>query len=82
MVKVARQNEYYLPYVVFISRVLTFHDIDIINEVTISCNKKNVIEKLFLDHMGLRKSVEGWVFKDEYCPRTDEADPVSIDASR
>lgn len=55
---------------------------DITNEVTISCNKKNVIEKLFLDHMGLRKSVEGWVFKDEYCPRTDEADPVSIDASR
>lgn len=32
--------------------------------------------------MGLRKSIKGWIFKDEYYPRTDEADPISIDASR
>ncbi|KOM48360.1 hypothetical protein LR48_Vigan07g206400 [Vigna angularis] len=51
MIKVVRQKKYYLPYAVFISRIMRFHDVDITNEVTICCNKKDVIEKLFLDHI-------------------------------
>ncbi|KOM29677.1 hypothetical protein LR48_Vigan743s001000 [Vigna angularis] len=82
MIKVARKKEYYLPYVVFISRILRFHGVDITNEVTICCNKKDGIEKLFLDHIGLRKSEEGWIFKDEYYPGTDEFNPVNIDISK
>ncbi|KOM48033.1 hypothetical protein LR48_Vigan07g173700 [Vigna angularis] len=82
MMKVAKKNEYHLPYVVFISRILRLQNVDITNEITIVDNKKNVIEKLFLEHSGLRKSKEGWIFKDEFCPDTDKVDPINIDKSR
>ncbi|KOM48093.1 hypothetical protein LR48_Vigan07g179700 [Vigna angularis] len=82
MRKVAKKNEYHLPYAVFINRILRLQSVDITNEITIIDNKKNVIEKLFLEHSGLRKGKEGWIFKDELCPDTDEVDPINTDKSR
>lgn len=32
--------------------------------------------------MGLKKSEEGWIFKGEYYPSTDEVNLVKIDTSR
>lgn len=82
MMKVVRQKEYHRPYAIFISQIPRFHDVGITNEITICCNKKNVIEKLFLDHLSLRKNEEGWIFKDLYCRGTDEVNLVNIDLSR
>ncbi|WVZ05058.1 hypothetical protein V8G54_018404 [Vigna mungo] len=64
MTKVTRQQEYNLPYVVFISKVLMYHGVNVSNEVIISCIKKNVFEKLFLDHIGLRRN-------ENFRPRSD-----------
>ncbi|KOM43583.1 hypothetical protein LR48_Vigan05g118800 [Vigna angularis] len=82
MMKVAKKNEYHLPYVVFISKILRLQNVDITNEITIVGNKRNVIEKLFLEHSGLRKSKEGWIFKEKFCSDTDKVDPINIDKSR
>ncbi|KOM41083.1 hypothetical protein LR48_Vigan04g128100 [Vigna angularis] len=30
----------------------------------------------------LAKKKEGWIFKDEHCPGTDEVNPINIDTSR
>lgn len=68
MIKVTRQQDYHLPYVVFISRVLRHHGVNVSNEVTIGCTKKNVIEKMFLDHMELRRDEHCWFFEDEHHP--------------
>ncbi|KOM48048.1 hypothetical protein LR48_Vigan07g175200 [Vigna angularis] len=78
----ALQTNIHLPYVVFISRILRLQNVDIKNEITIGDNKKKVIEKLFLEHSGLRKRKEGWIFKDKVCPETDKVDPVNIDMSK
>lgn len=72
MLKIAKQKEYHLPYVVLISRILRLQNVDTTNEITNSCSKKNLIEKLFLDHMRLIKSKKGWIFKEEYLPGIDE----------
>ncbi|WVZ17477.1 hypothetical protein V8G54_010459 [Vigna mungo] len=32
--------------------------------------------------MGLRKDVDDYLFKDEHCPGTEEAEPINIDISR
>ncbi|KOM34691.1 hypothetical protein LR48_Vigan02g084100 [Vigna angularis] len=80
--KVTKKNEYNLPYVVFISKILRLQNVDIKNEITIGDNKKNVIKKLFLEHSGLRKSKEGWFFKDEFFPDIDKVDPTNIDKSK
>ncbi|KOM26485.1 hypothetical protein LR48_Vigan277s000500 [Vigna angularis] len=74
--------EYHLPYDVFISRVLRYHEVDVSNEVTIGCTKKNMIEKLFLDHMWLKRNENGWFFKDEQRPKTEEAQSINIDVSK
>ncbi|KOM25721.1 hypothetical protein LR48_Vigan176s001700 [Vigna angularis] len=55
MTKITKQQVYHLPYVVFINRILRHHGVDVSNEVTLGCSKKNTIEKLALHHMGLRK---------------------------
>ncbi|KOM48460.1 hypothetical protein LR48_Vigan07g216400 [Vigna angularis] len=65
MTKITRQHVYHLPYVVFISRILRHHGVYVSNEVTLGCSKKNMIEKMALHHMGLRKDEKGWSFKDE-----------------
>ncbi|KOM58410.1 hypothetical protein LR48_Vigan11g144400 [Vigna angularis] len=81
MVKVHKQRIYHLLYVVFISKVLRHYYIDLTNEVTMSCSKKNMIEKLALHHMGLRKNENGWVFKDEHVVIVEEAEPLNVDKS-
>ncbi|KOM48286.1 hypothetical protein LR48_Vigan07g199000 [Vigna angularis] len=82
MLKCAKQKEYHLQYGVFISRILRKQNVDITNEKTICRNKKNVLEKMFLDSVGFRKVKEGWVFKDEYIPSTKEMNPQNVDLSR
>ncbi|KOM55899.1 hypothetical protein LR48_Vigan10g179100 [Vigna angularis] len=82
MIKVTRQNEYHLLYVVLISRVLRFHGVDVTNEMTIGCTKTNVTEKLFLDHMGLRRNENGWSYKDGNHLETEEVEPINVDTSR
>ncbi|KOM55477.1 hypothetical protein LR48_Vigan10g136900 [Vigna angularis] len=76
--KIAKQKEYNLPYGVFISKILRMQNVDITNERTICYNKKNVLEKLFLDFVGFRKVKEGWIFKDEYIPSTKEMNPLNM----
>ncbi|KOM28591.1 hypothetical protein LR48_Vigan553s002000 [Vigna angularis] len=70
MLKCAKQKEYHLPYGVFISRILRMQNVDITNENTIYCNENNVLERLFLDSVGLRKLKEE--FMDERFKRLDE----------
>ncbi|KOM34923.1 hypothetical protein LR48_Vigan02g107300 [Vigna angularis] len=82
MLKFAKQKKYHLPYGVFISKILRMQNVDITHERTICCNKQNVLEELFLDSVGFRKGKEGWIFKDEYIPGTDEMNPINIDSSR
>ncbi|KOM50081.1 hypothetical protein LR48_Vigan08g090800 [Vigna angularis] len=77
----AKHKEYYLLYVVFISRILRIKNVVITNEMTICCNKRNILEKLFLNSVGLKKSKDGWLFKDKYIPGTDEVNPVNVDTS-
>lgn len=82
MIKIAKQKEYHQPYVVLISRILRIQNVDITNERKICCNKRNALEKLFLDSVGLTKSKEGWIFKDEYLPGTNEMNHINVDTSR
>lgn len=81
MVKVSKQNMVILPYAVFLSKVMRHYFIDLTDEVTLSCSKKNLIEKLALHHMGLRKSEIGWTFKDEHVPMVEEVEPLKVDKS-
>ncbi|KOM50032.1 hypothetical protein LR48_Vigan08g085900 [Vigna angularis] len=82
MIKFAKQKEYHLPYAVFISMILRIQNVDITNEMMICCNKRNNLEKMFLNSIGLRKSKDGWLFKDEYISSTDEVKPMNVDTSR
>ncbi|KOM48468.1 hypothetical protein LR48_Vigan07g217200 [Vigna angularis] len=81
MIKVSKQRIDSLPYTVFLSKVMRNHFIDLTNEVTISCNKKNLIGKLALHQMGLRKKENGWSFKDEHMSVVDEVEPLKVDKS-
>lgn len=80
--KITRQQVYHLPYVVFISRLLRHHGLNVSNEVTLSCSKKNMIEKLSLHHIGLRRDEKEWSFKDEHLPEVEEVEPIGVDKSK
>lgn len=82
MVKISKQNMASLPYVVFLSRVMLHHFVNLTNEVTMSYNKTNLISNLALCQMGLRKSKIGWTFKDEQIPTVEEdVVPLKVDKS-
>ncbi|KOM43626.1 hypothetical protein LR48_Vigan05g123100 [Vigna angularis] len=81
MVKVAKQHLASLPYVVFLCKVMRHYFVDLNDEVTLSCSKKNLIEKLTLHHMGLRKNEDGWSFKDEHVLVVEEVEPLKVDKS-
>lgn len=81
VVKINKQYIYHLPYVVFISKVLRHYYIDLTGEVTLDCSKKNIVEKLALHHMGLRKDENGWSFKDEHMPLVEEIEPLRVHKS-
>ncbi|KAG2384495.1 Pentatricopeptide repeat-containing protein [Vigna angularis] len=55
---------------------------DVSNEVTLNCSKKNVIKKLALHYMGLRKDEKGWSFKDEHVVEVEEIEPIGQEALR
>ncbi|WVZ20067.1 hypothetical protein V8G54_007389 [Vigna mungo] len=52
------------------------------NEVTLGCSKKNLIKKLALYHMGLRKDEKDWSFKDEHVLEVEEVEPIGVDKSK
>ncbi|KOM43543.1 hypothetical protein LR48_Vigan05g114700 [Vigna angularis] len=55
----------HLPYVVFISKILTLQGVDVSGEKKCSCNCSNVINRNTLTSIGLVKNTKGWCFKDE-----------------
>ncbi|KAG2396799.1 uncharacterized protein HKW66_Vig0230740 [Vigna angularis] len=64
MIEIESSHGHILPYGVFISRVLKHHQVDLTGEKTIWCTKSNEIGKATLRHNGLKKTKDGWVFKD------------------
>lgn len=62
--------------------MLRHHYIDLTDELTLSCSRKNQSEKLALHHMGLGKNENGWVFKDEHVPIVEEVEPLKVDKSQ
>ncbi|KOM27166.1 hypothetical protein LR48_Vigan404s001700 [Vigna angularis] len=64
MIEIASSHGHILPYGVFISRVLKHHQVDLTSEKKIWCTKSNEIGKATLRHNGLKKTKDGWVFKD------------------
>ncbi|KOM55600.1 hypothetical protein LR48_Vigan10g149200 [Vigna angularis] len=58
------EHGHILPYGVFISRVLKHHQVDLTGEKKIRCTESNKIGKAALKHNGLKKTQDGWVFKD------------------
>ncbi|KOM24987.1 hypothetical protein LR48_Vigan38s000300 [Vigna angularis] len=55
----------HLPYVVFISKILTLQGVDVSGEKKCSCKSSNVINRNTLTSIGLVKTTNGWCFKDE-----------------
>lgn len=53
-----------LPYGVFISKILSLSDINLIGETKVTCNKINLIGKAILTCIGLKKTALGWIFSD------------------
>ncbi|KOM26510.1 hypothetical protein LR48_Vigan280s001000 [Vigna angularis] len=79
MIKITRQQVYHLPYVVFISKVMWYYGVNVSNEITLSCSKKNMTKKMSLHHMGLRRDEKGWPFKDEHLPKIEKVESIGID---
>ncbi|KOM37427.1 hypothetical protein LR48_Vigan03g080900 [Vigna angularis] len=65
MISAGLNQAKYLPYVVFISKILTLQGVDVNGEKKCSCNCSNVINRNTLTSIGLVKSMKGWCFKDE-----------------
>ncbi|KAG2380590.1 uncharacterized protein HKW66_Vig0248980 [Vigna angularis] len=64
MIEIASSHGHILPYGVFISRVLKHHQVDLTSEKKIWCTESNEIGKAKFRHNGLKKTKDGWVFKD------------------
>ncbi|KOM24880.1 hypothetical protein LR48_Vigan10s000900 [Vigna angularis] len=64
MIEIASSDGHILPYGVFISRVLKHRQVDLIGEKKIWCTESNEIGKATLRNNGLKKTKDGWVFKD------------------
>ncbi|KOM25193.1 hypothetical protein LR48_Vigan53s000800 [Vigna angularis] len=64
MIEIASSHGHILPYGIFISRLLKHHQVDLTGEKKIWCTKSNEIGKAALRHNGLKKTKDGWVFKD------------------
>ncbi|KOM50129.1 hypothetical protein LR48_Vigan08g095600 [Vigna angularis] len=65
MIDVGINHGFNLPYGVFISRVLILQGVDIFEEDRLLCNKSQKIGKASLTHIGLKKTADGWFFRDE-----------------
>ncbi|KOM31696.1 hypothetical protein LR48_Vigan01g125100 [Vigna angularis] len=65
MIDVGTKHARHLPYVVFISKILTRQGVDVSGEKKGSCNCSNVINRNTLTFIGLVKTTKGWCFKVE-----------------
>ncbi|KOM37322.1 hypothetical protein LR48_Vigan03g070300 [Vigna angularis] len=65
MIDAGTKHARHLPYVVFISKILTFQGVDVSGEKKCSCNYSNMINRNTLTSIGLVKTTKGWCFKDE-----------------
>ncbi|KOM47934.1 hypothetical protein LR48_Vigan07g163800 [Vigna angularis] len=65
MIDAGTKHARHLPYVVFISKILTLQGVDVSGENKCSCNCSNVINRNSLNSIGLVKTTKGWCFKDE-----------------
>ncbi|KOM27165.1 hypothetical protein LR48_Vigan404s001600 [Vigna angularis] len=65
MIDAGTKHAQHLPYVVFISKILTLQGVDVSVEKKCSCNCSNVINRNTLTSIGLVKTTKGWCFKDE-----------------
>ncbi|KAG2389666.1 uncharacterized protein HKW66_Vig0177390 [Vigna angularis] len=64
MIEIVSSHGHILSYGVFINRVLKHHQVDLTGEKKNWCTKSNEIGKAALRHNGLKKTKDGWVFKD------------------
>ncbi|KOM48373.1 hypothetical protein LR48_Vigan07g207700 [Vigna angularis] len=53
-----------LPYGLFISKVLTLHQVVLTRETRVVCNRTNEIGKAILTCIGMKKNDDGWAFRD------------------
>ncbi|WVY90932.1 hypothetical protein V8G54_036446 [Vigna mungo] len=58
-------RSHYLPYAVFISKILVIQGVNVNGEQRCSCNGTNVINRNTIASLGLVKTVKGWCFKGE-----------------
>ncbi|KOM55793.1 hypothetical protein LR48_Vigan10g168500 [Vigna angularis] len=65
MTNVALRQSHYLPYVVFVSRILVLQGVDSSGEQKCSCNCTNMINRNTIASLGLVKIIKGWCFKGE-----------------
>ncbi|KOM54835.1 hypothetical protein LR48_Vigan10g072700 [Vigna angularis] len=65
MIDAGTKHARHLPYVVFISKIVTLQGVDVSGEKKCSCNCSNVINRNTLTSIGLLKTTKGWCFKDE-----------------
>ncbi|KOM43484.1 hypothetical protein LR48_Vigan05g108800 [Vigna angularis] len=65
MIDAGTKHARHLPYVVFISKILTLQGVDVSGEKKCCCNYSNVINRNTLTSTGLLKTTKGWCFKDE-----------------
>ncbi|KOM31376.1 hypothetical protein LR48_Vigan01g093100 [Vigna angularis] len=65
MMNVVFKKSHYLPYAVFISKVLEIQGVNVNGEQRCSCSGINVINRNTIASLGLVKTVKGWCFKSE-----------------
>ncbi|KOM51771.1 hypothetical protein LR48_Vigan09g043000 [Vigna angularis] len=78
MIEIARLHDHNLPYGVIISSVLKHHQVDLIGENKVRCIKSNEISKAALTFIGLKKTEDGWVFRDEAEPSSVNETPSTF----
>ncbi|KOM35033.1 hypothetical protein LR48_Vigan02g118300 [Vigna angularis] len=64
MIDIGINDEHNLPYGVFIKKVLTLNRVVLIVETKVVCNRTNEIGKAILTCIGMKKIIDGWVFRD------------------
>ncbi|KAG2384652.1 hypothetical protein LR48_Vigan10g123600 [Vigna angularis] len=71
MIEIASHHGHNLPYGVFINSVLKHNQVDLTGEKNFRCTKSNGIGKAALTFINLKKTEDGWVFKDVRTPILD-----------
>ncbi|KOM50152.1 hypothetical protein LR48_Vigan08g097900 [Vigna angularis] len=58
-------DEHNLPYGVFISKILTLHQVVLTREAKVVYNRTNEIGTAILTCVGMKKTAHGWVFQTQ-----------------